>query len=109
MAELNPPVTKALMSEIQTPEGQTFMKSIQANFEEKYRDLLSQCRTSVTGDTRGFFFFLQQDADGKLSTAYAYPASAFSQCFSKSAMNEKPTFVAPPKDGYWSRVVVRAN
>ncbi len=109
MAELNPPVNQAISAEMQTPEGQSYAKAMQASVEEKYRDLLNECRTSVKDDPRGFYFFLRQDASGKAIGGFTYPGSAFAQCFAKTAMSEIPTFNPPPKDDYWSRVVVRAN
>jgi hypothetical protein len=109
MAELNPSVNQAISAEMRTSEGQSYAKAIQASVEEKYHDLLKGCRTGVKDDTRGFYFFIRQDASGKLTGGFTYPGSAFTQCFAKTAMSEIPTFTAAPKDDYWSRVVVRNN
>jgi hypothetical protein len=110
MVELNPPVNQAISAEMQTPEGQRYAKAIEAVFQKKYGDLINGCRASIKDDTRGFYFFLKQDSDGKVSGSFGYPGSEFSQCFSKTAFNElPPTFIAPPHDAYWSRIVVHGD
>jgi hypothetical protein len=109
LGQISGPISETVMSEIKTPEGQRYATLIQAKFEDKYHDLLSDCRANVKDDLRGFYFFFRQDADGKATGAFAYPATALNACFSKTALSEKPTFIAPPQGDYWNRIVVRSN
>jgi len=97
----------AVDEEMKTQEGQNYAKLIQADFDRKYSKLLDDCRKDVGDDLRGFYFYFKQDGTGKLSTAMGYPMNAMGACFHKNALQDKPTFIAPPHAGYWNKIVVR--
>ncbi len=97
---------EAVRDELKTEDGQNYAGLIQADFDRKFGRLLADCRKNAGDDLRGFYFYFKQDATGKLSTAMAYPATALNACFGKAAMQERPTFIAPPHADYWNRIVI---
>ena len=98
----------ALKEEMQSPAGESYLKKIQQDFNEKYSAMLAACRVSAVDDLRGFHTYIKLDNSGQQLTGFTVPRSAFSDCFGMARRSEgRPTYATPPHGDYWVHLVVQ--